>query len=234
MSENVGDSKPGVTRLAACEFRGNEFRFMPTPDALSLMSEIFNDCYGVFEKKVAFQPGDVVLDFGACEGMFSIMLAKTFPGITVHAYEPVPRTYETLLQNIKLNDCKNIYPFNFGLGMVAGSVVLNVSKDHAGGSTSLCTFNPDHHDKVTVHLQPFDSIIQKFHNANIRLVKMDIEGMEYDVLYSSSLLCRVLNFCGELHINTQLEYRSRRMDALATWISNQTNVVGIELCKMAE
>ncbi len=217
------------------ESRGHKFKFVSTKDAKILIDDVFNDCYKVLETNIPFQPGDVVLDFGACEGMFSVMMAKTFPFIRVHAYEPVPRTYATLLQNIELNKLTDIItPHMIGLGKGVGKITINVSKDHAGGSTSLCDYNPTHHDQVEVDVLPFDTIMNQFHNSTVRLVKMDIEGMEFDVLYASDLLCRTEYFCGELHMNHRLEYQARRMDALATWVSRQTKVTSFELCAMAE
>jgi len=216
------------------EFQSHKFQFVRTLDAPSLITEIFSGCYKVLESKVPFQPDDVILDFGACEGMFSIMLGILFPFTRVHAYEPVPRTYSTLLQNIKLNGLSNITTHNIGVGKAAGKITLNISKDHSGGSTSLCQFNPAHHDQVEIEVLPFDDIMNQFHNSTVRLVKMDIEGMEYDALYASSTLCRTDYFCGEFHMNHRLEYQARRMDALATWVSRQTKVTHLELCKMAE
>jgi len=60
------------------EYRGTQFYFEESATAQMLINEIFSDNYKIFEREVEFEDGDVVLDLGANEGMFSIMVAKLF------------------------------------------------------------------------------------------------------------------------------------------------------------
>jgi len=220
-------------------FRDHEFQFTSTPTAPALVEEIFGDNYRILqfieEGKLSFRPGDVVIDAGACEGMFSIMLSKLFPEIRIIALEPVPTTYYTLCQNLNLNHCQNIEAFCLGLGgKDQKKVVMIVAKTFAGGSTSLCNFNPEDHYQVDVGLISLDAAFELYGIERCRLLKMDIEGMEYEVLYPTTVLPRVDYFVGEFHINSRLEYASRRMDGLINWIANRTKVLFIEGMRMAE
>jgi hypothetical protein len=54
------------------------------------------------------------------------------------------------------------------------------------------------------------------------------------VLYHSNVLPLVDYYVGENHINAALDYDGYRMDGLANWIANRTNIIHIEFCKMAE
>lgn len=223
-----------TTRITKRSFRGQEFFFYNTLSIPSIIDEIFSDNYKVFESGLTFSPGDVILDLGANEGVFSIMMAKLFPFTRVISLEPVPRTFAQFVRNVGLNGCMNIEPFCLGVGDSIKSIYLNVSKDYSGGSTSLCTFNPDHHTKDAAEIVTIDSLFTKFNLSRIRLLKIDIEGMEYEALYASTLIPSIDFITAELHMNNKLDFKGRRMDGLVTWLRNRTKVIHVEVCKMAE
>jgi FkbM family methyltransferase len=217
------------------EFQGQVFYFNDTYMARDLVAEIFSDNYKVLESKLEFLPGDVILDVGACEGMFSIMLAKLFPQTRIIALEPVPRTFYHMLRNIGLNGCSNIEAYNVGLGAEIGKTTMFVGlKGDSGGSSAVMTFNPEWHEKVDVEIIGMDDAFELYGIDRVKLLKMDVEGMEYDILYNASVLGKVDYFTGEVHINARLDYDSRRIDGLVNWISNRTKIVHIEPCRMAE
>ena len=217
------------------EFRGQKFEFMDTKSAPQLVEEIFSDNYKVFEKGIEFRDGDVIVDVGANEGFFSIMIAKLFPKTRVIAIEPIPKTVATLSKNIVLNSTLNVEVFPYCVSAPGQKAVkFIVSKDFSGGSTSKCTFNPEHHYEVEVPAFPLDQVFDILRIDRCRLMKMDIEGAEYEVLYPSSVLEKTDYFTGEIHTNLRLECEGRRMVGLASWISNRTQCIHLEPCNMAE
>jgi FkbM family methyltransferase len=220
-------------------FRDHEFLFYSTPTAPILINEIFSDNYRVLENShnINFQPGDIVLDVGANEGVFSIMLAKLYPQIQIIAFEPVPETYFSLLRNIGLSGCTNITPYNIGLGapgQPTTTIYTNKDGSNSGGASACLTPIPTSHLPITVALTSLDEAFTHYHIPTCKLLKMDVEGMEYEILYGSKKLSLVSFFAGEIHFNRKLEYRTYRPHALATWISNQCRVLNIEMCKMCE
>ena len=226
-------------KIITHQFKNREFKFISTPTAPALIGEIFGDNYHVLKSidrgKFSFRPADVVLDVGACEGMFSIMLGVLFPYVRVISLEPVPETYYHLVKNIELNGCKNIEAYNLGLGNPSQKKMeMVVSKDFSGGSSAYCTFDPQSHKKVEVGLITLDAAFDLYGINNCRLLKMDTEGAEYDVLYPSHVLSKVDYFVGEFHINRKLEFESRRMDGLVNWVANQTRMLFFEGVRMAE
>jgi FkbM family methyltransferase len=213
---------------------GEKFFFNKTNTAQQLVDEVFSDCYRVFQTEIKFEPGDVVLDLGACEGMFSIMIAKIFPFVKVYSYEPVTRTYHQLLRNIGLNGTTNIMPRQLAVGKKAGKMTMYISKDFSGGSSSLITYKPEDHLKEEVNVVTLEDIFNNEDIDKVKLLKIDIEGMEYEVLQYTELLDRVEYVTGEFHINRNLEYVGRRMDGLANYLSTRTKLIGVEACRMAE
>lgn len=225
-------------QLTTVKFRDIEFKFVTTPSTRDIINEVFSDNYTIFEKELEFKPGDIILDLGANEGIFSIMMAKVFPGIKIMAYEPVPRTFATLMKNIELNNLQlvnDIAPFNIGIGKDENNTFdMTVSKDHSGGSTAWCTFNPDHHISTKVIIKTLDSILSLI--PKVRLLKIDIEGMEYEALYPCTLLDRVDMIVGEFHINNKLKNVSPQYDPheLATYLGDKGKLVYYDKVHMAE
>jgi len=217
------------------EFRGHKFVFKDTATSKSLVDEIFGDNYKVFEKGLVFEKGDIVLDIGASEGMFSVMMSKCFPETRIISFEPVPKTFFTLRENLELNGCGNVEANNYGVGgKDVKSVVMYASEGNSGGSTYLCTYMPECQYKVEVSLFSLDEVFSLCGIDRCKLLKMDVEGAEYDILYDSSVLPKVDNMVAEFHINSRLEFQSRRVDGLITWVANQTNLIHAEICRMAE
>src|SRR5207247_9671457 len=60
---------------------------------------------------------DIVLDLGAGIGDFSVLASKKIgPLGKVIAVEPNPEDYRLLEKNIKINNCLNVIPLNYGVG----------------------------------------------------------------------------------------------------------------------
>lgn len=210
-----------------------QFKFLATNTAPALLDEIFSDNYEVIKSGIEFRPGDVILDIGANEGMFSILMSRCFPQTRILAYEPVPTTFETFRENIKLNGCENIEPFPLGVGKSGRmGAAFFVSKDFSGGSTTLCTFNEAEQYKVNAPLTSLDNIFEGF--SRCRLMKMDIEGMEYEALYFSHVLSKTDYMVMEAHMNNRLDYAGRRVDGLINWVGSRTQLIHVDICKMAE
>jgi FkbM family methyltransferase len=158
-------------------FNGIDFFFNTTPQARALVDEIFGDNYKVLESGIPFSPNDVILDIGACEGMFSIMMAKLFPFTRVIALEPIPRTYHMMMRNIGLNGCQNIDAYNIGGGKLTGKHPMFMCKDDiSGGGSAVMTFNPDQHEKIEVDVISLDDLWKREELDRVRLLKIDIEG----------------------------------------------------------
>ena len=214
------------------------FQFTNTPTSPQLIHEIFTDNYKIFSRGLQFQPDDIILDIGANEGMFSIMMAKLFPFTRIIALEPVQKTFFTMIKNIGLNNITNIHPYNLGVGGRSNkSEIIYCDKVYSGGSSMVVTPNFEAQDIVNIEVVAFDDIfdIRKFPEINrVKLLKMDIEGAEYETLYNSTCLPRIDNMVAEFHINTRLESMGYDINELATWVGSKTNLVYFEKMRMAD
>jgi FkbM family methyltransferase len=219
-------------------FQSIDFYFNSTPTLPFLLPEIFGDNYHVLRDKLEFSAGDVVIDLGANEGIFSILLAKLFPQVQVLAFEPVPRTFKILLSNISLNHCANIKPINLGSAGIHTSATMILSKEQSGGSSTLIRFNPIDHVQEDVILDSFDNILANYlplvHATRVKLLKIDIEGGEYETLFLCTKLNLIDNVVGEFHMNNEIMRKKYMIPTLIEYLRSKTNLLHFETCRMAD
>jgi FkbM family methyltransferase len=224
--------------IITVNYNNVEFKFTSTPTAQQLINEIFSDNYKIFSRGLKFLPNDIILDIGANEGMFSILMAKIFPKVKVISFEPVPKTFFTMIRNIGLNGVANIHPYNLGVGGKSNKAeIIYCDKVYSGGSSMVVTPNFETQDIAHVEVVALDDIFNpsKFPFIDrAKLLKIDIEGAEYETLYNSTILPRVDNVVAEFHINTRLEAMGYDINELATWVGSQSNLVYFERCRMAD
>jgi len=162
-----------------------------------------------------------------------VLMAKLFP-VKVIALEPVPKTFLQMVRNIGLNDL-HVDCYNVGVGAETGAVSMVVGNDLSGGSSGVQQkFDNSLNHKETVHVLSLDEVFELYQIDRVKLLKMDIEGMEYETLYATTMLERVENMVGEFHINDYLKSKGYDINELATYVGSKTNLVYFEKCRMAE
>jgi len=115
-----------------------------------------------------------IVDVGANFGIFTVLIARIFPLAKVYAVEPHPDNFELLKHNIALNDLNNVTPIRAAVTDHEGTVSLLVDRDAASHTIAL-----DLPTKIASI--PVEAItLGRF--QHIDLLKLDIEGAEYDVL----------------------------------------------------
>ena len=137
------------------------------------------------------KPSSVFVDVGANEGFFSVIAAKLV-GTTgiVAAVEPQSRLMPVLTTNCDLNGANAIRLLQIAVSDSVGYSLLHLSPDTNPGSTSLWRSTryklPTERVETLTLSQVFDR--QGFEYAD--LVKMDIEGAEYEAILGSQDLFR--------------------------------------------
>lgn len=184
-----------------------------------VISELGQGTYRL--REIPLEPGDVVIDIGANVGIISIILAAFRPQITVHAFEPVPETYESLCHNVEaagLGD--RIKTYNRA---VAGSnEPLEITFDpNNSGSSSAFMAGPGAPGarRVRVEALTLDEIFHANGIERCKLLKLDAEGAEYDILSSTGMLNRVDHLVGEFHGSPELSAHGKTIEKLYEMVS---------------
>jgi FkbM family methyltransferase len=178
--------------------------------------ELKKDCYNI--EAIRFAPGDVVIDIGANVGMVSIYIAKRFPAVRVLAFEPIPDNYAHLLTNIATNGVTNVVPHQLAITRDGRDfrMIVNFGNNSGGGTGNLKDMTLADHDYFTVKSATLDSVFETNGITACRLLKIDCEGAEHEILMNARCLDRVEYLSGEFHINRHLEaqgYSSEKLMA---------------------
>jgi len=124
---------------------------------------------------------DIFIDVGANIGKYSIILGKKLKDNgQVISIEPEPRNFEILNKNIKLNNLKNVTAINNGLYSKKGKLDFYLTSEKSGdGAHSLIKKT---NNKIQIKVDTLDNIIKEKGLKDIKLIKIDVEGAEANVL----------------------------------------------------
>lgn len=147
--------------------------------------------------------GKCFFDIGGNIGLISLMVNQICSGdVEIHIFEPAPDNFELLKNNIEINRIDNAAINNVAVSSESGTTLtINIYEDQAYNSVYALDRVP-FKSKVEVPVLSIDDYIEK-HSIRpdmIELVKIDVEGYEYNVLkgasrlltgYSPKILCEI-------------------------------------------
>lgn len=168
-----------ITRF---EIGGRQFNFY-LPDADDHIQRTIRETSAFYELEMLadmmlrLAPGDLCLDCGANIGNHAVFLAGAADA-TVIALEPFRHCFDILDRNVTLNGLEHrVLPLNTACGSEhATGTVVSGSQNNLG-QTRIVT--PSTGLGAEVAIIPLDALEL---TAPVRLLKIDVEGMEADVL----------------------------------------------------
>jgi FkbM family methyltransferase len=129
-------------------------------------------------------PGDAFIDVGANIGWYSVLAARQVgPAGRVYAFEPSPREFRLLLDNLALNGATNVLAYSLALGGRCGEAVLSLEPAHTG-MNRLVEGGADGKTRAAVPVCRGEAVLAHLRTERraIALLKVDCEGAEYGVL----------------------------------------------------
>ena len=126
------------------------------------------------------RPGDTAFDIGANVGFYTLLFASCVgPTGSVHAFEPV--NGDVLQRNIELSGLRNVELSRTAGGPEPGTVLIGRRANFEGTSSGAWRRGPTL-DALQVEQITLDDYVEALIPGQIRLVKIDVEGMEADVI----------------------------------------------------
>lgn len=183
---------------------------MSSDTVACVTNEIGKDIYDF--SNISFKEGDVVIDIGGNVGMVSIYLAKKYPFLKIYAFEPVKQNYENFKKNIKLNNIPDgiIFVEHAAVTKDGRDIRMSVDTINSGGS-SIESIDWGKQDPLSAAEEltssiTLDQIFDKYNIQHCKLLKMDCEGSEYEILYNTTqeTLKKCENLRAEFHTNPSI------------------------------
>ncbi len=185
---------------------------------------------GVIPKKYFLQyfPEDpVILEAGAHKGKDTLEMARLWPKGTIHAFEPVPHLYQTLIRKTKT--FKNIHCYQVALGDTTGTQPMFISSGASDGSSSL--LSPKGHlnyypkvyfdEIIEVKTITLDDWAKENCITRIDFMWLDLQGLELNVLKSGRKILPTVRAIYSEVSGTELYEGQELYDQLNDWLCTE-------------
>jgi FkbM family methyltransferase len=146
--------------------------------------------FGVWEPgltrflQLRLQPGDCFVDVGANIGYFTLLASQLVgEGGTVVSIEASPTTADSLRSNIRLNSARNVRVIQAAATNRRGPISLFAAPQDNSGAASLRP-NAGRPLEAVVEGMPLPEMLSDNEWARAKLIKIDVEGAEAEVLKS--------------------------------------------------
>ncbi len=158
----------------------NGFKLKLRPNGIDYwlyIENLIDDTYGL--NKLSFLKFDNIVDIGSNIGYFTVSTKKYWPKAKHVCLEPNPESYQLLIKNLKLNQIK--------ASVINKAVVGKKSKKrlklYTNENPAMSSLVTGKGKVVSVNTQSLESIIP---HSGKTLVKVDIEGGEYDLINTNN------------------------------------------------
>lgn len=129
--------------------------------------------------------GDTFFDIGANIGWYSINIATSRRTAKVYCFEPIPRTYRHLQNNLDLNSVPNVVPHNFGFSNQAGEFTFYYYPEGSGNASSANVTGRNDVEAVQCKVRTLDDYVSET-GVRVDFIKCDVEGAELLVYQGGS------------------------------------------------
>lgn len=140
--------------------------------------------FGEYEKQefnvLSFlaRSSEVFLDVGANLGWYSLSLTRQNPDLTAYAFEPIPKTYQLLVENLKLNSAQRVRPQALGLSDKTGELEFFYYPEGAVNASLANVSGRDDVEVLRCPVKTLDQFCDEQNLSAVDLIKVDVEGAE--------------------------------------------------------
>lgn len=124
---------------------------------------------------------NTVIDIGGHIGSFAVRAARETRQGRVLVYEPDPENFQQLEKNIYANHLQNAFTYNIAIASTRGTKCF--FRDHLNCAEN--GFFKKSGSAITVQTITLEDIFRKHNVAYCDLLKIDCEGAEYEILFST-------------------------------------------------
>lgn len=177
-----------------------------------VLQELKRDDYGL--RGIEFGFGDTIIDIGSHVGIFSMYLARRYPFITIISFEPTPWNFANLKRNLQQNGIGNVHALNLAVSADGRDVGMSVEFSNTGGASGFVqSVVAGKHQLFTARSTTLEAVFADHGLTCCKLLKIDCEGAEHEILKTTSILPRVEYLSAEFHENSFLRTHGHTMES---------------------
>ncbi len=125
------------------------------------------------------KPGMTCIDIGGNIGYYVLQECSIIgKNGRVIAFEPSPRNFNFLNENLKINNISNVESFNFAIGDMSGQKKFLLTE--ASNSSHIVDDSFEDYDTISVKMMTLDEFLIENNVEKIDFLRMDIEGSEVE------------------------------------------------------
>jgi FkbM family methyltransferase len=186
------------------------------PDIRFIDEIILQDCY-TSSDGFGIRPGWTIVDCDANIGIFALFAAIQATEGRVFAIEPAEYNCELLRENVAANYFKNVHVLRLAISDSSGTGTLLLT--HPGNEhIHKGVMNNSNVKTEEVRTVTMSELLDSLELNHVDLLKMDVEGMEFDVFKDIAWLERVQRVVLEVHLSV----------GNPRWISQRLKEAGFE------
>jgi FkbM family methyltransferase len=151
-------------------------------------ASVFNEIFKLHEYRIAdevIQSAKYpIIDVGAHAGFFTLHARSLNEKVSIFAVEPEPDNLKALTKHIKENKILGVTVIDAALALDSGSRELIIAPDNHNHHLAGVSFNSaslEGSGKIQVKTISFGDLVKQNKIKKVSLLKMDIEGGEYEV-----------------------------------------------------
>jgi FkbM family methyltransferase len=145
----------------------------------------------------------VCIDCGCNYGNHTVYYSVFLKAKKVYSFEPMPKIYESFLKVLEANDIENVESYNMGVSAKEKDITIcstvprgkgAIAFQYKGEDYPLPPYKmgyvghkrPKRSENINIKSKPLDDIIK----GKVDYIKVDVEGMEMEVLEGASRIIR--------------------------------------------
>lgn len=186
---------------------------------------------GAYEKETTKQfiskvkQKETIFDIGANAGYYTILASKAVGNSgNVFSFEPDPKNYDLLKENISLNNLNNVKAFRKALSNKTGDAFFESKKFNRGDSSL------SESGEITIPTTTLDAFTSEINLKRANLIIVDIEGAEIDALNGGKIFfsnCTNLTLIIEYNPSSLYRFGFKGEDLIKTLQSLQFEITEI-------
>ena len=139
------------------------------------------------KKFVSGVPDLIFFDVGANVGYFSFVVSQLNQNSKVYSFDPLPDNVRIFDEHLRINRSENIELLPIAISNMDGEVNFTIGENLAA-NTYMNSDNPELLDshRICVEARSIDSFVKERGITCIHVLKIDVEGAEFDVLLGAA------------------------------------------------